>query len=72
MILQKNNVILDNDVTTRKNHDSSSVNYIDTAKVSQWRLVVDNRRAIVEAKNETENKTAAQKLCLQQKWSEAF
>ena len=35
MILQKNNVILDNDVTTRKNHDSSSVIYIDTAKVSQ-------------------------------------
>ena len=65
MTMQKNKVRLENDVTTRKNHDSSLGVYLTSDKFAQCRLVDENRREEEEAKKETENKTATQKLCLQ-------
>ena len=71
MILQQKKVRFDNYVNTRKNPYSSSGIYLATAKVAQYRLVADNSRE-KEEKNETANNTAAWKLCIQQKWSQAF
>ena len=65
-ILQKKNLRLDNEVTTRKNLDLSLGIYLTAAKVAQCRLVAENRRYKEEAKKEPEKKTAPQKLCLQQ------
>ena len=71
-MLQQNKMNLNNDVTTRKNPDSSPGIYLTAAKVAQYRLVAENKRDKEKAKKETAKKTAAQKLCLQQKISEAF
>ena len=43
-ILQQKKVILENYVTTRKNHDSSRGVYLTAAKVTKFRLLADNRR----------------------------
>ena len=72
MMLQQNKVNSNNDVTTRKNPDSSPGIYLTAAKVAQYRLVAENKRDKEKAKKETAKKTAAQKLCLQQNRSEDF
>ena len=41
-ILQQKKVVLENYVATRKNPDSSSGKYPDTAKSAQWILVDKN------------------------------
>ena len=50
-------VILENDVTSRRNPDSSSGIYLTADKVSQCRLVYDNMREKEEAKKETAKNT---------------
>ena len=71
-ILHQNKVRLVNDETSRRNPDSILVIYLTAAKVSQFRLVAENRREKEEAKNLTAKKTATQKLYLQQKRSKYF
>ena len=63
---------MENYVTTTKKPDPSSGIYRTTAEVAQYRSVAENRREKKEAKKETGNKTAAQRMCLQQNISEAF
>ena len=58
MILNKNKVRLINDVTPRRNPDSSSGIYITADKVAQCRLVTDNRIEKEEEKKKTAKKTA--------------
>ena len=72
MIMHKNKVRLDNDVTTRNNPDSSSVIYLSASKVAQCRMVAENKREKEEVKKETVNKTAAQKLCFQKSYLKIF
>ena len=55
-ILKKKKVILsnyDNDITTRKNHNSTSGIYLTAVKVAQCRMIAENRREKEEAKKET-------------------
>ena len=61
-ILDKNKARPENyesNITTRNTPDSTSGIYLATAKVPQHSMVNDNTRENKEAKNETENKTAA-------------
>ena len=44
IILQQKKTILDNDVTTRKNPDSSLAVYLIAPKVAQFILVAENMR----------------------------
>ena len=67
MILHQKNLILENDVTKRKNPDLGSGIYLTDSKVAQL-----SRREKEEAKKETAKKTAAQKLCLQKNRSKDF
>ena len=62
----------ESNITTRNTPDSTSGIYLATAKVPQHSMVNDNTRENKEAKNETENKTAAWRVCLQQNRSKAF
>ena len=50
MILNKKKVTLVNDETSSRNPDSSLGIYLTTDKVSQYRLVAENRREKEEAK----------------------
>ena len=59
MILHQKKAILENDVTTRRNPDSSSGIYLTSAKVAQCRMVAYNRRQKEEVKKELANKTDA-------------
>ena len=61
--MQKNKVILENDVTTRRNPNSILLIYHTADKLAQFRLVDENKREEEEAKKETENKTSA-KICV--------
>ena len=70
-ILQLNKTRLENYLTTRNNPDWSLGIYLTNSKVAQCRLVDKNRRENKD-KKETLKNTAAQKLYLQQKKSEAF
>ena len=63
-ILHQDKVRLENDVTTRNNPDSSSVEHLTAAKIAQSRLVDENMREKEDAKKETEKNTYAQKNCL--------
>ena len=74
-LLKQNKVRLvndDNNITTRKRPKLNSRIYLAAAKVAQCRMVAENRREKEEVKKETAKKTAARKVCLQQKLSEAF
>ena len=71
-ILHQKKVILEKGVTTRKNPDSISEIYLTAAKAAQCRLVAEDRIKKEESKKETAKKISDQKLCLQQKRSEAF
>ena len=62
----------DNDISTRKNPNPTSGIYLTAAKLAQCIMVAENRREKEEVKKETAKKTAARKVCLQQKLSEAF
>ena len=52
-------------MATKKNPDLSSGIYFITAKVAQYIQVDKNSREKEEAKMETANNTATQKLCIQ-------
>ena len=70
MIIQQKKLILVNDENSRRNPDSDLVIYLNADKLSQCRLVGENRK-YKEEKKETANNTATWKLHLQQKRSEA-
>ena len=66
-IINQKKVRLVNDETSMRNPDYSTVIYLTTAKVVQYRLVTDDKIEKEEAKKETAKKTATWKLHLQQK-----
>ena len=67
-ILNQNKVRLVNYETSTRNPDSSTMIYLTTDKVSQRRLVSDNRREKGKVKNKkTTKKTSTRKFHLQQK-----
>ena len=72
MVLHQKKVKLVNDVISRRDHDYSSVIYLTAVKLSQCRLVDENRIEKEEAKNKTAKKTATQKLHLQKKLCKDF
>ena len=57
-IPNQNKLRLVKNKTPMRNPDPSTVIYLTTAKVEQYRLVAKNRREKEEAKQETEKKTA--------------
>ena len=72
MILKKKKVKLENEeTTTRRNPDSTSVIYLTAVKVAQYIQVDGNRREKEETKV-TAKKTPTRKVYLQLKQSEAF
>ena len=71
-IPNQNKLRLVKNKTPMRNPDQSTVIYLTTAKVEQYRLVAKKRREKEEAKQETEKKTATWKLHIKQNWSEAF
>ena len=73
MILKKKKVKLENEeTTTRRNPDSTSVIYLTAVKVAQYIQVDGNRREKEETKKVTAKKTPTRKVYLQLKQSEAF
>ena len=56
-MLNQKKVRLVNDETSMRNPDSSSGIYLTAAKVSQFRLVAENRKEKEEEKKETAKKT---------------
>ena len=57
-IINQKKVRLVNDETSMRNPDYSTVIYLTTAKVVQYRLVTDDKIEKEEAKKETAKKTA--------------
>ena len=73
MILKQKQVKLANEYTnTRMNPDLTSVIYLTTVKVAQYREVDENRIEKEEAKKVTAKKKATRKVHLHFKQSEAF
>ena len=74
-ILNKNKVILENDVsdmTTMDNPNSTTGIYLAFTKVVQGRFMDENRRGKKDREKEKSKNTASIKACLKQKQSEAF
>ena len=63
MILQQKKVRLENDLTTSKNPDSSSVIYITAAKLAKYRIVAENTREKEEKKGNSNEDSCPRVLC---------
>ena len=62
----------DEDITTINNSTLDSGIHLDPVKVTQCRMVNDNRRQKEEVKKETEKKITTEKVCIQHKCTKTF